>query len=121
MSVRILLAAHASAQPAAVDTYALTTGRLVGTVAGLVALIGVVIGGLALARSTRRIGTGRRGANVAMVAGLTGAVIGGVVVAVADGGPGSGSGIVGGFVAVVVGLIAIVLGWLAVARSRRIS
>jgi hypothetical protein len=41
------------------------------------------------------------------------------VVAAADGGPGTGYGIVGGFVAVVIGLIATVLGWLALVRSRR--
>ncbi|WP_319459366.1 DUF6223 family protein [Micromonospora sp. RTP1Z1] len=114
-------AAHVSAQSAAVDAYTLTTGRLVGTVAALVALAGVVVGGLALARSAGRIGegNGRRGATVALVAGLTGMVIGGLVVAAAEGGPGTGYGIVGGFVALVIGLIAAVLGWLALARSRR--
>jgi len=40
------------------------------------------------------------------------------VVATAEGGPGTGAGIVGGFVAVVVGLAATALGWLALARSR---
>jgi hypothetical protein len=113
-------AAHVLAQPTA-DAYTLTAGRLWSTVAALLGLAGLVIGGLALARSARRIGTGtgRRGAIVALVAGLASAVIGGLVVAVADGGPGSGSGIVGGFVALVVGLIAMVLGWQALARSRR--
>jgi hypothetical protein len=114
-------AAHVSAQPPAVDAYTLTTGRLVGTVAALVALAGVIIGGLALARSSGRIGTGngRLGATMALVAGLIGIVIGGLVVAAAEGGPGTGYGIVGGFVALVVGLIAMVLGGLALARSRR--
>lgn len=41
------------------------------------------------------------------------------VVAAADGGPGTGYGMVGRFMAVVVGLIAIVLGGLALARARR--
>jgi hypothetical protein len=104
---------------AAAGTYALTTGRLWSLVATLLGLAGVVIGGLALARSAGRTGTGRRGAIVAIVAGLAGAVIGGLVVAAADGGPGTGYGIVGGFVALVVGLIAMVLGGLASARSRR--
>ena len=114
-------AAHVSAQSAAVDAYTLTAGRLVGTVAALVALTGVVIGGLALARSAGRIGNGngKRGAIVALVAGLTGMVIGGLVVAAAEGGPGTGYGIVGGFAALAIGLIATVLGWLALARSRR--
>jgi len=115
------VAAHVSAKSEAVDAYTLTPGRLVGTVAALVALAGVVIGGLALARSAGRTGNddGRRGAIVALVAGLTGMVIGGLVVAAAEGGPGTGYGIVGGFAALVIGLIATVLGWLALARSRR--
>lgn len=113
-------AAHVSAQPATVDATTLTTGRLLGTVAALVALAGVVIGGRALARSAGRFGNGngRRGAIVALVAGLTGMGIGGLVVAAADGGPGTGEGIVGGFAALVIGLIATVLGWLALARAR---
>jgi hypothetical protein len=114
-------AAHIPAQAAAVDAYTMTTGRLVGSVAALVALAGVLIGGLALARSAGRIGNGngKRGAIVALIAGLTGMVIGGVVVAAAEGGPGTGYGIVGGFAALVIGLIATVLGWLALARTRR--
>ncbi|GAA2906887.1 DUF6223 family protein [Streptosporangium fragile] len=114
-------AAHVLAQPADVSAYTLTAGRLWSLVAALLGLAGVVIGGLALARSAGRIGTGtgRRGAVVALVAGLAGAVIGGLVVAAADGGPGTGYGIVGGFVALAVGLIAMVLGGLALARSRR--
>ena len=110
------------AQPlVAGDAYTLTTGRLVSTVGALVALAGVVIGGLALARSTGRIGNGngKRGAIVALVAGLTGIALGGFVVAAAEGGPGTGYGIVGGFAALVIGLIATVLGGLALARSRR--
>ncbi|MET8646147.1 DUF6223 family protein [Streptomyces sp. NPDC004675] len=114
-------AAHASAQSAAVDAYTLTTGRLVGTAAALVALAGVVIGGLALARLAGRIGTvnGKRGANVSLVAGLTGMVIGALNLAVADGGPGTGNGVVGGALALVLGLIATVLGGLALSRSNR--
>lgn len=109
MSVRHLLA------EAAADTYSLTGGRIVSTVGGLVALAGLIVGGVALARPAG----GRRASVVALVAGVTGMAIGGMVVAVADGGPGSGSGIVGGFVALVLGLIAAVLGWLARARRTR--
>jgi hypothetical protein len=115
-------ATHASAQSSNVDTYTLTTGRLVATVASLVALAGVVIGGLSLARSAGRIGRGtrRRGAIVALAAGLTGLALGGVVVAAAKGGPGTGYGVVGGFAALAIGLVAVILGGLAVARSRRL-
>ncbi len=69
---------HLLAQPAAVDAYAFTTGRLAGSVAGLAGLAGVVIGGWALARAAGRRG-GRRGAIVALVAGPVGLVLGGVV------------------------------------------
>ncbi|MEV6986346.1 DUF6223 family protein [Sphaerisporangium sp. NPDC051017] len=114
-------AVHVSVQPAAVSAYALTAGRLWSLVAVVLGLVGVVLGGLALARSAGRAGTGsgRRGAGVALVAGLAGVVVGGLVVAAADGGPGTGGGIVGGFVALVVGLIAMVLSGLALAHSRR--
>ncbi|MGJ6965913.1 DUF6223 family protein [Streptosporangium sp. G11] len=118
-------AAHASVQLDPVSAYALTSGRLWSLVGALLGLAGVVVGGLALARSTGRIstgtgtGTGRKGAVVALVAGLIGTALGGLVVAAADGGPGTGYGIVGGFVALVLGLIAMVLGGLALARSRR--
>ncbi|MGN9805630.1 DUF6223 family protein [Micromonospora sp. L32] len=114
-------AAHVVAQSAAASSYTLTAGRFWSLVAALLGLVGVVIGGLALARSAGRIGTGtgKGGAIVALAAGLAAAVIGGLVVAGADGGPGTGGGIVGGFVALVVGLIAMVLGGLGLARSHR--
>jgi hypothetical protein len=116
-------AAHAVAR--STDAYTLTAGRSWSVVAALLGVVGVVLGGLALTRSTRRIststgaGTGSARAVAAMAAGLAGAVIGGLIVATADGGPGTGSGIVGGFVALVVGLIAMLLGGLALARTRR--
>jgi hypothetical protein len=111
-------AAHVLAQSDPVSAYTLTAGRFWSLVAALVGLTGVVIGGLTLARSGR-IGNGGRGAIVALAAGLAGGAIGGLVVAAADGGPGSGSGIVGGFVALAVGLTGMALGGLALARSRR--
>ncbi|MFI1294453.1 DUF6223 family protein [Streptomyces sp. NPDC020792] len=75
--------------------------------------------GLLLARSAGRLGTGNRRSRalVAIMAGLFGMVVGTLNPAVADGGPGTGNGVVGG--ALVLGLIAAVLGWLALARSRR--
>ena len=103
------------------QTYGLTTGRLWSAVGALVALAGVVIGGLAMARSAGRIGrgNGKTGAILAMAAGVIGIVLGGLVVAAAKGGPGTGYGIVGGFASLAIGLIATVLGWLALARARR--
>ena len=66
-----VLAAPAAAQvttpSTAAASYDLTTGRLVGSVAALVALAGVIVGGLALARSA---GNRARKATVALTAGL---------------------------------------------------
>ncbi|MEV4313812.1 DUF6223 family protein [Actinocrispum sp. NPDC049592] len=96
---------------AAVDTFALTPGRIVGTLGAFAALAGVVVGWRALVRRTRKQ------AIVALVAGPTGMVVGGLVVALAKGGPGTGYGIVGGYAALAIGLAATVLGWLALTRS----
>ena len=116
----VLVAAHVS-EPAATTVYGLTARRLWATTAAALALAGVVIGGLALARSAGRIGIGnvRMGAIVALVAGLIAVVNGGLNLAIAKGGPGTGQGVVGGAVALVLGLIAIALCGLALARSRR--
>ena len=67
------IAAPAAAYVSVAAPTGMTSGRLVPTAAGVVGLIGVVLGGLALARSAGRIGAGngRRGAIAAMVAGLT--------------------------------------------------
>ncbi|MFE7323757.1 DUF6223 family protein [Streptomyces sp. NPDC057565] len=114
-------AAHASVQPIAASVYTMTPGRLGASMAALIGLTGLVIGGLALARSSGRIGTGnaRNRALVALVASPISVALGGLVVATADGGLGTGNGLGGGIVAVLVGLIGTVLGGLALARSRR--
>lgn len=98
---------------AAVSTSSLSAGRLWSLVAGALGVAGVVVGVLSLTR------TARRGAVAALVAGVVAVVVGGLVVAAAEGGPGTGYGIVGGYVAVAVGLAAAVLGGLGVARARR--
>jgi hypothetical protein len=96
------------------------SGRLVPTVAVVVGLIGVVLGGPALARS-RRAGNGRTGAIVAAVLGLISLVIGGLHAANSAGGFGTGNGLAGAIVAIALGLISMVLGGLALARSRRLE
>jgi uncharacterized membrane protein len=115
----VLVASHVS-EPAGTTVYGATPRRLWATAAAVLALGGMVIGGVALVRSVRQIGNrGRRGAIVALLAGPIGAVNGALVLAVATGGPGSGNGVVGGAAAVVLGLIATVLGGLVFGRSRR--
>ena len=118
----VLVAADVS-EPAATTVYGPTPRRLWATTAAALALVGVVVGGLALVRPASRFGTasGRLGAIVALVAGLIAGVNGGLILAVANGGPGTGNGVVGGAAAFVLGLIALALGGLALARSRRIA
>jgi Family of unknown function (DUF6223) len=116
----VLVVAHVS-EPAATTVYGLTLRRLWATAAAAVALLGVVIGGVALVRSAGRFGTtsGRLGAIVALIAGLVAVVNGGLNLAMATGGPGTGNGVVGAAAALVLGLIALTFGALAQARLRR--
>lgn len=118
----VLVAAHLS-EPAATTVHGLTPQRLWAATVAVLAMIGVVIGGLALARPNSRFGTAfaRPGAIVALVAGVVALVNGWLVVAISSGGPGTGNGVVGGAAALVLGLIAAVLGGLALVRSRRIA
>lgn len=120
--VHAVLVATGVSEPAAITVYGPTSRRLWATGAGALALVAVVIGGLALARSVRRLGNaGRLGAIVALVAGPVAAINGGLVLAVANGGPGSGNGVVGGAGALVLGVIGMALGALVLRRSRRIA
>lgn len=118
----VLVAAHVS-EPASTTVQGLTPRRIWATTVVGVALVGVVIGGLALARPASRFGTasGRLGALVALVAGLIAVVNGGLNLAIANGGPGTGNGVVGGAAALVLGLIALALGGLALPRCRHAS
>lgn len=113
-------AAHVSAQPVAADVLAISSGRLGASAGGMLGLLGLVVGGLALARPASRVGTGsgRLGAVVSLVAGLIAMALGGLVVATSDSGIGTGNGRAGAYVALVVGLIAMVVGVLALLRSR---
>jgi hypothetical protein len=119
----VLVAAHVS-EPAAITVYGMTPRRLWATAVAVLALVGVIIGGVALRRSSAgRIGTGNRRmeAIVALLAGLIAVVNGVLNLALATGGPGTGNGVIGGAAALVLGLIAMVLAGLALARSRRSS
>jgi hypothetical protein len=116
----VLVAAHVS-EPAATTVYGLTLRRLWATTAAVLALVGLVIGALALARPLSRFGSasGPQGAIIALAAGLVAAANGGLNVAVATGGPGTGNGVVGGAAALVLGLAAAAISWIGLARSRR--
>ncbi|MEU4622049.1 DUF6223 family protein [Actinoplanes sp. NPDC023801] len=99
----------------AVGASTMTSDRAVATASAIVALAGAVLGGLALLRPT---GGNPRRAVAALGAGLLGAVAGVWVLATADGGPGTGNGVVGGYAGVAFGLIAVLLAGLALTRSR---
>jgi uncharacterized protein DUF6223 len=100
----------------AVDAYTLTGDRVIATAAAVAALAAAIIGGLALRRPIGR--NRKRTSMVALVAGMVGIVVGGLVVTTADGGPGTGNGVVGGYAALALGLIGVFLGGLALSRTR---
>jgi peptidoglycan/LPS O-acetylase OafA/YrhL len=89
----------------------LTAGRAWSLAGAVFGLAGIVSGVLALRR--------RRGAVVAVGAGVVGIIIGALVVVMAKGGPGTGYGVVGGYVSLVLGVAAAALGGLAMRRGAR--
>lgn len=95
-------------------------GRLLPTLAALAGLIGVVLGGRALARS-RCAGNGRAGAVAAAVLGLISVVVGGLHAVNSAGGFGTGNGLAGAIVAIVLGLAGLVLAGQALARSSQLE
>jgi hypothetical protein len=121
VAVGLGLAAPAAApvsNPAAPGANTLTPKRIMASGAIVTALIGAVIGALALTRTAGRTGNRRRRAIVALTLGPIALVMGGLVVATADGGIGTGNGLAGAIVAIVVGLVGTILGGLALARGR---
>ena len=114
----VLVATHLS-QSAATTVQGPTTRRLWATTASVLALISVVIGGLAMVRSASFGTAARLGVILALAAGLVAVINGTLVLAFANGGLGSGNGVVGGAVALVLGLLGMIIGGLALSRSRR--
>src|SRR5258708_11364897 len=110
----VLVAAHVS-EPASITVYGVTARRLWATTVAMVALVGVAIGGLALARPASRFGTdsGRLGAIVVFVAALIAVSNGWLNFALAQERPGTGTGVLGGAAAFVFGVIALGLRRLA--------
>jgi len=114
----VLVAAHVSG-PFTNTVHGLTLRRLWATTAVVFGFAAAIIGSMALVRAARRIGNhGRNGAIVALVAGIIALVNGALNLAVANGGPGTGNGVVGGAIAFVLGLIGMALGGLVRFRSR---
>ena len=107
-------AASGHVQAAGGTPSGLTSGRIGPTLIAVLALVGAVLGVLAL---TRR--AGRAGALWAVALGVVGTALGVVFAVTADGGLGTGNGLGGAIVATVLGAVAVVLGGLALARSRR--
>jgi hypothetical protein len=113
--VHLVLVATHRADPAATTVRGMTLQRLWAGAAAGVALLSVVAGGVALTRRATRIAT------VAMIAGLIAAINGGLVLAVANGGPGTGNGVIGGAAALVLGIAAVTLGGFVVSRARTVG
>jgi hypothetical protein len=110
----VLRMAHV-AEPAAITMHGATARRIWATAVVLLALAAAIAGGLAWARPAGSFS--KPYVRVAVVvAGMVAAINGGLVLAVANGGPGTGNGVVGGAAALVLGVVAIVLG--SVARVR---
>lgn len=111
----VLHLAHVG-KPSATTIHGLTLRRLWATAVVVMAFASVIVGGLGLARPTGRFTTvnWKRGT---VLTGLIAAINGGLVLVFANGGPGSGNGVVGGAAAVVLGLAAVALGSLGLARS----
>jgi len=116
----VLVVGHVS-EPAVTTVYGLTLRRLWATTAAGLALLGLIAGGISLARPVSRLASGSAPfeAIIAIAAGVVAALNGALNVAVATGGPGTGNGVVGGAAALVLGLAAAGTGWIALARSRR--
>lgn len=98
--------------------YGITPGRLVSLVGGVVGLISVISGGLAL-RPSARLGFKKRGAIIARTGGLVCIVFSLVNLARANGAIGTGSGKLGAIVAIVLGVVGLILGSVAMARYRK--
>jgi hypothetical protein len=84
------------------------SGRLGPTLTAVLGLVGVIIGARTFA-AARRNGDPTRDPRrrAALLLGLAALLLGVVFLAAADGGPGSGDGVVGSAAAIVLGLVAI--------------
>lgn len=98
----------------------LTSGRLMALIPGLLGLISVIAGSIAL-RAVNRNGKGKRGSIVALAAGMIGLLMAVLHIVRSVGPIGSGSGKLGAIVASVLSVIGIILGAAALARYRKLA
>lgn len=114
----VLVVANVSI-PAATTVYGSTPRRLWATAAMIFALAGVAMGGLSLRRSLGNTDKARqRNSIIALILGVSAIMSGGLNLAMANGGPGSGNGVVGGAIAIVLGMLAIAMGGILQIRIR---
>lgn len=99
----------------------ITSGRLESIIAGIVGLVSLVVGRIALSRVTRDRRSGRIMAIIAVMIGLVSVILSVLRLVRATGGFGTGSGRLGAIVALVIAAIGILFGGLALVRSKRIA
>lgn len=104
--------------PAPTTVHGPTTRRLWATGAAAAGLASAIAAGLACFRPAGRYGRTKLRFGAVSV-GAVAAINGVLVLVFAEGGPGSGNGVVGGAAALVLGSAAVALSGLALARSRR--
>jgi hypothetical protein len=89
------------------------SGRLGPTITALLGLVAAVLGARALARARRPVDQTpsnlRDHPPAALLLGVVAVLLGGLFLATADGGPGTGNGVVGSAAAIALGVIAIAL------------
>lgn len=102
-----------AAQPTLAALTIMGSGRLGPTITALLGLAATVLGARALARARRpgdRISSDVRDHRpAALLLGMSAVLLGGLFLATADGGPGTGNGVVGSAAAIVFGFVAIAL------------
>jgi len=116
----VLMAANVS-KSAPSTVYGLTSKRQFALVALGMALISVVFGWRTIRKSTSRISvlSKKNGPIIAIITGMMAVIGGGLNLATANGGPGSGNGVLGSAQALVLGLTGMFLGGLAMVRFRQ--
>lgn len=119
--VHVVLVTAQVSEPATTTIYGPTTRRIWASTAAILALVSVIIGMRTFRQPTVSINPRKTKIWIltAMLLGLIAVVNAVLNLANANGGPGTGNGVVGAAAAFVLGLTGMVLGLLAFARYRR--